>query len=336
MRISGIDTMRVIAILAVITIHTGIMRGSFAHGIFDQLARFAVPFFFITAGYLFYKKNGQASGRQLGKQTTQYIFRIAVIFAFWSIFYMGWSVIYQTLRHIDKFNNFSSVLPIQFNLRLNDFVKHYSDYIMVGGAVHLWFLPALGSSIFLLAIAIKYNKLFIITQLSIVLFIVMLLAGPYNQVIVNIPKKYLLRNWPFFCSFFVFIGANIARYNIRTSFSKACLLFIIGAFLQLGESITLWKLYGKPICELDFLFGTLLFGTGAFLIALLVPHFGEKIGINKLGKYTLGIYVIHLWVASIFSLYFRHEAIRIAGCFGFSCVITILMSRVPIIKKMVT
>ena len=57
-RIYSIDTMRIIAMVFVVLIHTepfeGMGRyGNLANFLIDSSARFAVPFFFLTSGYFF-------------------------------------------------------------------------------------------------------------------------------------------------------------------------------------------------------------------------------------------------------------------------------------------
>ena len=82
-RILSIDSLRFIAVFSVILLHyfpaAGLLKT-----VVDQLARFAVPFFFITSGYFL--------GLKLTKQDSKevyvsYILKILKLYLFWSLLY---------------------------------------------------------------------------------------------------------------------------------------------------------------------------------------------------------------------------------------------------------
>ena len=102
MRIQSIDSFRVIAILAVISIHTQPFSDTHYFGendkvlaaLFYQGTRFAVPFFFIAAGYFFGKKL-ENNKNQANIVVYSSILRVLEIWIFWNIFYP-----YQPAKHI--------------------------------------------------------------------------------------------------------------------------------------------------------------------------------------------------------------------------------------------
>src|SRR5437773_2583063 len=93
MRISSIDTIKSIAVLAVIFLHTGPFGDpQYAHSpyrllalIINQSARFAVPFFFIASGYFFAKS--LQKGIPPSELLLKYCRRLFAVFLLWSIIY---------------------------------------------------------------------------------------------------------------------------------------------------------------------------------------------------------------------------------------------------------
>ncbi|ROV56470.1 hypothetical protein EGH82_23485, partial [Vibrio ponticus] len=86
-RILSIDFMKIVCAILVICIHSGPFKPlmdtsiyfKLLAGMFDQLSRVAVPFFFIAAGFLF------SSGRTVNNKNN--VNRLIVIFVFWSVLY---------------------------------------------------------------------------------------------------------------------------------------------------------------------------------------------------------------------------------------------------------
>lgn len=150
-RIHSLDSLKLIAIIAVFVIHYGIFN-SFA-GIehnaiylsFNILARFAVPVFFVIAGYLFFQRTLH---KPLTSYTQAYLVKIFMM-------YLVWTFIYHLVfgLSVGVWN------PINLGSTL---------YYGTAGFEILWFLPALFYSILLLAVAQQFNNtgaLFIVATL---------------------------------------------------------------------------------------------------------------------------------------------------------------------------
>ena len=92
-RIQSVDAIRVLAIVSVIVIHTAPFQTQpllgegelYAAIIINQVARFAVPFFFILSGYFWALKFSNDS--MVIQPTLKVIKRIALIFIAWSLIY---------------------------------------------------------------------------------------------------------------------------------------------------------------------------------------------------------------------------------------------------------
>ncbi len=287
-RLTGIDIGRFIAMIGVVLIHTAsahhfqndLDNASFgidAGGVIDQLSRFAVPFFFIVSGYFIQ--------RQMDKPLAQICLHIArrliPIYAFWSTLY---------------------VLASPERLIWLTQPSYILRWLVNGGiGYHLWFLPSLGFS---LCFAVVLKKYFFEKQIiifSLALFMVGLAFGSYLPLIIhNAPvyMKLISRNSPCFGLIFVISGMYlyhnpIINLKLKTSFA----ICVFGAIIQIFEAFLLDNAKITPFSGNNYLFGTLPFAFGAFMIAL---HINTKnkvnIAIGTIGQYSLGIYAIHLGI----------------------------------------
>jgi surface polysaccharide O-acyltransferase-like enzyme len=337
MKHAGIESLRFIAILAIITIHVYPVN-SLTGGILNQAARFAVPYFFIISGYLFYNKL-----KSLPDNDFSYFFRyglrISYIYIFWYVIY-----IYFPLVSPDNWKNvLQNGFFNEFNKESARFISEFKDhviyYLLAGGrADHLWFLPSLGMGIALLFISIRLNVINLGLALAISMFVMALLTGPYNKSFIGMPIHLDGRNGPFFSSIFVFIGAIIARYNIKTSQRLSVLLLVVGLLFSLIEAYTLSYLYDLPIKSINFVVSTLLFGSAVAFCALSFKTFGAKIKLDKIGGMTLGIYACHLLIVNIL---YSTGAMPVLGVYKvalvacLSIILVSLLRKIPYIRKVV-
>jgi surface polysaccharide O-acyltransferase-like enzyme len=138
-RIQSVDAFRVLAIAAVIALHTAPHTGPDAVGLrfdartlCDQLERFAVPLFFILSGYFWAGRcrDGAAcwtAGLALAR-------RVFVLFVAWSVIYFlvaAATAAWSTGSLTAGFRAAARPLP------------GLPTLLLQGTKVHLWFLPAL-------------------------------------------------------------------------------------------------------------------------------------------------------------------------------------------------
>lgn len=295
-RIKSVDSIKYLAIFCVIIIHTHPFQSSiesnlpiFSLGIvLDQFSRFAVPFFFIISGYFW--SNGFDN---LKLSTTIYeksmlqIRRIALIFFSWSIIYLlpyNFASIYQ--------QGITGPLK-QAYWALNSALNNPLATLFQGTKEHLWYLMSLISCILISTIFIARYRLREAVYLSVALYIFGVLAKAYSDTPIGINVEFNTRNGPFFGLPFFLTGHILARTKINSTWTKGGVLFIIlGYALHFTELHFLNKYYGTSPIQ-DYVFGTYFIGLGWAILALSNTRLLTNPITNELGKYTLGIYVIH-------------------------------------------
>lgn len=151
-RIQSIDTFRIFAIIAVISLHTTpfhISEGSSIYRYLDVLinqgARFAVPFFFVLSGYFYARKI--KSGSEITPTTINLLKRLGAIWLFFTIIY----ILPYDFFSAFEYGVIGPAKVIYWNLRkiVNDPV----EFIFEGSKVHLWFLVSLSLSVLITSLS---------------------------------------------------------------------------------------------------------------------------------------------------------------------------------------
>ncbi|MFA0069338.1 acyltransferase family protein [Vibrio breoganii] len=301
-RIPSLELGRIIAILAVITIHSQLFvayplykETPWLGDFINQASRFAVPYFFLLTGYLLQPK---LSRDPIGTALS-YIKPLTIIWLVWSVIYL-----------LMPFNLMTAMTEGYVAER-----SMYWDYLALtpfnslleGGLVHLWYLPALVIGVGLVSILIKANLHRLLVPLSIILFIYGVLAGSYFNA-TDIPSLFYTRNGPFFSLIMIVLGFEIRRLNISVSSVKALTILIIGMLIHFVEACYLLS-WDVDFRIHDYLFGTPIWALGFFFFLLANPSLGESKWVQPVANLTLGIYVSHLLLVIYLS--------NLAGFLGF-------------------
>jgi len=293
-RIQSVDTVRSIAIFAVVAIHTMpffdtyIWPGSdldLGH-LLNQLARFAVPFFFVISGYFWsLKTKTPYQIKTVTKKTSKKI----------TIILLAWSAIY--LLPTNLFNSFQNgtlgpIKTIYWNL--SDLLAHPIRTAMEGGRVHLWFLVALLFCLAISATFISRNMKKSLIGLSIALYLTGLLGKAYADSPIGFHCDFNFRNGPFFGLIFFVTGYALGQLeNKKHWLALGFFLAISGSLMHFAELFVLRLLWGTTMIQ-DYVIGTYFMGVGVALIALSNPQFLRVALLSKAGPLVLGIYAIHL------------------------------------------
>jgi surface polysaccharide O-acyltransferase-like enzyme len=333
-RLLGIDAGRFLAICCVALIHVahdlsytvfdrppqpsnegpyGISAGD----IIQQLCRFAVPFFFLASGYF----NAPRRDTPVALTFKKLAGRILPVFLFWSILYNLISP-----HRWDWFTTPSYIIR----------------WVLNGGAGdQLWFLPALlvwMTVALLLRRTLGWTPIII---LAAILYALGLCLGAYQGVFLGHTSQILvtaMRDGPSFGLVFILIGMWVREHDVTVSATVALTIFIAGAAGQLAEAYGLNEFHILAFFKPDFTASTLVFGTGALLLALAVRKPSpvvEKLAF--LGQYTLGIYALHRLLVQVFgyamnplNLGGRLEVAALAVIV--STLVVLAMSRIPALR----
>jgi surface polysaccharide O-acyltransferase-like enzyme len=284
----SIDAFRVFANWAIICVHTGpFISAAFSPEqrmyaeLFNQFVRVATPFFFLAAGYFF--AVSVSRGAAPLPLAAKLIKRLAVFFLFWALVYVFVPI--ELMLGPPDHGYWESV-GIMWSRTL---VPHF---ITNGNKVHLWFLPALGCSLAMLAVACQLKLERALFVFAVGLYFVGLYAGAYQDTPLGHDYTWNSRNGPFFGTLFVVSGFMIHRLGWEFTQRQALALIALGIALRVAELYWITDFGTRP-SEIDYLLGTYPFGLGIFMLLTLNRRLGEIKWLVKLSRYSPGVYCGH-------------------------------------------
>ncbi len=286
-KIASLELGRLCALFAIIALHSQIFMTYllvddvpvFGYA-FNQLTRFAVPFFFILSGYLIQPKLS-TSPRKTLKQYSSPLLKIWLV---WSALCLAMPFNWQRAA--------TDGYLIERTGYWNWLTQNPLNTLMEGGMVHLWFIPALVIAVAIIALFIHFNKSSLLIPVAVILYTYGVMGGSY-QTLTEVWTPFFTRNGPFFSTLMVVIGFEFRRRNITLSSTNSFLLLLTGFVIHFVEAYWLTN-YDVAFNLHDFLVGTPLIGMGLFLFLLSKPNLGNHPMTFTLSKHVLSIYVCHL------------------------------------------
>lgn len=295
-RLEGVEVLRVVAVMAVLVIHATPFnqRGRLgtaweAATVANQLARFAVPAFFVLAGYFWARRAPANQGD--GAATRRLVTRLLALFAAWSVVYIlpfDGALFRQDVPH---------AWAGQLGRNWRWIVSHPGTVLLQGTSGHLWFLPALASAVAIAAVVRRWLGWRALVTVAVLAAGYALLALPYARTPWGLAVGYNARNGPAFALPCVVIGMALARHAPGPGWvPRGAALLVGGALLSAVE--TTWLAHAHQVrLTHDFVAGTFAFGTGAAMVGLANPAALRQPRVAALGSAVLGIYLIHpIWL----------------------------------------
>ena len=132
---NNIDLFKFIFAIVVVMIHTTpFMDISESASWFfsNTVANLAVPFFFVTSGFLLFGKLANCGSDRRDETVKKYLVHIVRMYLIWCIIWIPWKAL--------NYYNIGSFTT-------TDFVKYIRDIIFVSGGDALWYLPALATAV---------------------------------------------------------------------------------------------------------------------------------------------------------------------------------------------
>jgi len=301
-RVDGVDVFRLIAIFAVICLHTMLVylpKNLDLHTVWNwviffvlQSARFAVPFFFSISGYFWGQKIRK--GVSVAAATIPMAKRLGVIFVFWCLIYLN-------KMKINTVFEYGLLGPLKFIYwSLLEVASHPCDFLLNGDAIHLWFLPALLCSLGITAFFVAWKQYRLLIAVAVALYLIGLLARAYAVTPMGLhlthgSYTFNTRNGPFFGTLFFVSGYFLSGVTPRREWFRWGMgLLFVGLTLHMTEVFLLWRIYHSAFDQQDYVVGTVAMGIGATLVALSKHRFLNNRFMAQCGRYTLGIYCVHL------------------------------------------
>lgn len=300
-RIYAVDAFRVISIFAVIVIHTIPFESNITTigqqfdmaTVANQLARFAVPFFFIISGYFWAKKIKKYDS--LSQPTLSTVKRMLFLFFAWSLVYLiPWDL---SFSFKDGLGNF--IREIYWNLLAVS--RDIPTLLMRGTESHLWFLMSLVCCLGISTLFVHLKRIKVLSFLALLFYLLAILGKPYSETPIGFHSEFNLRYGPFFALIYFVTGIGLANKSYKGNWLiLGVLLLVIGLIMHFAELYFLNRIWGVSMLQ-DYVFGTYFFGTGIALISLSnikTPFFLRP---NSVGQLVLGIYLSHFIFVDLLS-----------------------------------
>ncbi len=270
----GIDCLRLLAALAVVILHTQIslkVPAEVKRYIFIGF-RFAVPVFFIISGYALAPK---LLSPQLEIATV--LSRLAKIFLGALLLYLPLFLVWEGAEVLYTRLNSFSLLAIGTGFHLWFVSSLFFGLLMVSlinGTKANLLLPAISFSLLILCIGLNYYQRFLPLDTGFIRYLNSIPLIYFGMVFRKIPKR---RIWDS-----DFLGP---------------ILLITGILLTILE-VALVRNSGHPTnIDFEFSLGIILTSIGLFLSSLNLPKTHFLTFLATLGRrYSLGIYIIHVWI----------------------------------------
>jgi surface polysaccharide O-acyltransferase-like enzyme len=338
-RIASIDTLRTLAIFAVIIIHVNVYyHWHNLTGFEEILSRglaavclWAVPLFFTISGYFFGKslqKDNNAT-----KTYQKSMRRLIFIFIAWGAIYSFPHLSAATWQSIHEHGWLRT-----YYWHLQELTADLPRYLITGGTWHLWFLTALMQSITLIFLFIYFKRERLLIYCALCLYTMTPLVNLYfppapgpDGYMWNTMLGLLISIGPVTCGWwlsrhrpshrmaFVFLVSGCLVWLLRDKF--------LGYFYHLGSGS-----YGN--------FDFVLISAGWLTLALLHPDFGKNSLLSFAGRLTLGIYCAHMLVLDYlrdwekcFDPFWWHLSLPLT-VFIVSFAITVGLRTLPLTRKL--
>ncbi|NOU95117.1 acyltransferase family protein [Paenibacillus sp. LMG 31456] len=302
----SIDFVKFFAIFFVVTIHTKPFSNTNILGTNDlyidftlnTFARFAVPFFFLIAGYLFGQKVKQSDKKF--NYFKKYILKLIKLYIYWQLFYLLYDLLLKSLVSIVKGLNIKSEL-LNYISSLN-YVKllYYGEGT---SGSHLWYLISLIWCVLVLFLFYKMNKINHLLILSLILYLIGLFGQSYSGIFnLSIQTRDAIFFGLFYTTFGFFFAYRADSLLVLIKWKPITYgyLFFAFSFLQIIERALLVKFFKGNLG--DYFLSTILLTISLFFLVLSNSQIGKNSSIVKIGENSVGIYVIHVFFINITNL----------------------------------
>ena len=288
-----IDIAKYVSALLVVCIHTYPLYevSPLLNTYFIQtICRIAVPFFFTTSGFFFFRKWSESE--DVNKENlVNYVLRLLKIYLIWTVIYLPYTI--WDYSHAG-FSLFS-------------LVSYARDFLLNGSYYHLWFLPALMLATVIVSFMYQKKGMINTVKYCLILYVIGYFINVYAPVWEQIPvisffysffiKAFTTaRNGIFFGPLFVSMGLLLSK--TRRLPSRTCAIGFFGSLVLLILEVTIYNLFGI-LRDLTSMYITLIPAVYCFVSWMLVIKKPYKEKYMLLRNESLLIYTSHILFAKI-------------------------------------
>lgn len=282
-KIASLEFSRVIAMFAIVGLHCQMALTYWQWDgvpwvgyMLNQLARFAVPLFFLISGFLIQPKLSVNPIETL----KNYAKPLLKIWLVWSAICLlvpfRWQAVAESGYLVERQAYWDYLMLNPFNSLLE------------GGLVHLWFIPALVIAVAIIAFLVHIRMAQLLLPTAVLLYLYGVFAGSYIT-ITELPTPFFTRNGPFFSTLLVVLGYLARAHQWKWSRNNTIRVILAGMALHFGEAYYLIN-YDIAFNSHDFLFWYCDLGTWRIHVA---------IGSSKFWQYALGLQMVTKYLGSL-------------------------------------
>jgi surface polysaccharide O-acyltransferase-like enzyme len=293
-RVQSVDTLRVLAMVAVIAIHTQPFEAGAAKPLgttldlatlINQGCRFAVPFFFVISGYFWASKFApRTSPTAVSLKMAR---RIAVIFVAWCLIYL----LEKCIILGPRLAPWGALKVVYWSL--SELASRPWTVLLQGTKGHLWFLTSLLTILALSNGLIARQRERSLLVLALLLYGIGLAGKAYRDTPIGFYLDFNFRDGPFFGLLLFVSGYGLQRLGPRPSWLPLGVAsYGLGLGLQFFELTQLNRLWGSSMLQ-DYVVGTYFIGLGVALIALSDTRPLRLPLATAIAPLALGIYASH-------------------------------------------
>lgn len=297
----------------------------------QTVCRLAVPFFFVSSAFFFFRKWDRQDDQANHEALAHYEKRLLKIYGIWTLIYLPYTI--WDYAHA--------------NFHIYHIVSYIRDVLLNGSYYHLWFLPALMLSTWIVARLYQKKGMKRVLIVSALLYGVGYLINVYQPVWEAIPYVSFLfsfftkilvtaRNGIFFGPMFVAMGLLLAKTK-RMKHSMAMLGWLV-SFVALALEVTIYLRLGI-LRDLTSMYLMLVPAAFFMVNALLSSEMEYKERYMTLRHESLLIYTSHILFAKIFLVLWpdAHLVVyflTLACAQGFASAVMLLRKQYPILDNL--
>jgi surface polysaccharide O-acyltransferase-like enzyme len=307
-RKNTVDVLKAFMLLGIICIHTAPFKdvnlyaidGSYIYSFLLILSRISVPLFFLSSGYFFHYKVTVENDKK--KYVKKYLKKIISVLVSWICIYILYDLIINTQGKV---------------LSLIEIKEYFSDFHILNvyyatGVIkyHLWFLVSLIIVVLIIyQVIIKsfINKFLIITLILNIVGVLLYIINPDFWIV----GRDALFMGLFYTTLGVYIGKNEKRF-VKLTENRTRVLIILSITFSLTSIIEHFGYAMFFHTSGDYYLSTIPLSFLVFILSISCTTSRSEGFLNKVGRNSLGIYVIHPLIISLIYLVIEKESVSAA------------------------